>query len=104
MKKQLLFVFLVVGFCFSRAQNLDSLWQVFNNKTQADTNRLKSLQTLIRKYSGNNPETAIVLAQQEEKLAGLLPSSSKKIWIADALANTGFCFMNKGDLPKALDY
>ncbi|HKC66877.1 MAG TPA: tetratricopeptide repeat protein, partial [Bacteroidia bacterium] len=58
----------------------------------------------IRNYSGNNPDTAIVLAQQEEKLAGLLPSSSKKIWIADALANTGFCFMNKGDLPKALDY
>ena len=85
MKKQLLFVFLVVGFCFSRAQNLDSLWQVYNNKTQADTNRLKALQTLIRNYSGNNPDTAIVLAQQEEKLAGLLPSSSKKIAVSGLL-------------------
>src|SRR6185437_14630596 len=104
MKKWLFFIFLITCFCFSNGQNLDSLWKVYNDKTQIDTNRLKAIQTLVRNYSTNNPDTAIILAQQEEKLADLLPATNKKKWIADALSNTGFCFMNKGDLPKALDY
>jgi tetratricopeptide (TPR) repeat protein len=104
MKKHLLFIFLIVNSCLSCAQNLDSLWAVYNNKAEADTNRLKAIQKLIRNYAGNNPDTAIVLAQQEEQLADLLPPSNKKTWIADAFGNAGFCFMNKGDLPKALDY
>ncbi|HXD92592.1 MAG TPA: tetratricopeptide repeat protein [Bacteroidia bacterium] len=104
MKKCLFFILLIACFCISTGQNLDSLWKIYNNKEQADTNRLKAIQTLIRNYATNDPDTAIVLAQLEEKLADLLPPSNKKTWIADALGNTGFCFMNKGDLPKALDY
>src|ERR1700740_3057637 len=58
---------LLTSFCFS--QNKDSLWLVYNKKSNADTVRLKALYDLANSYLDNNPYTAIVFAQLELQLA-----------------------------------
>ena len=84
-------------FCFnSFAQNkmLDSLWSVYKNKNQADTNRFKSVDIIISNYIGNNPDTAIVLAEEELKLA---QSSGQKKYEANALKFLGVAFYYIGN-------
>ena len=86
------------------AQNLDSLWTVYNNKTQADTNRLKAIDALAKSYSSNEPDSAILLAEQELKLANSIHNDKAKKWVAKALNIIGIAFKNKGNYPKALEY
>ena len=87
-------------FCFS--QNTDSLWSVYNNKSLADTSRLKALDDIAVSYTFNNPDTAIVLADQELTYANMIPAG--KIWAANAIKTIGVAMMNKGNYPKALNY
>ena len=70
MKRYFLFntvCLLLSSFCFS--QNKDSLWAIYRNTAEADTNRLKAINEIANLYRDNNPYTAIVLAQQELQLA-----------------------------------
>ncbi len=71
MKRQVIFMVFIGVYYFSFSQNkkLDSLWSVYTNKTQADTNRLKAIYDIARSYMGNNPDTAIVLEKQQLLLA-----------------------------------
>ena len=58
-------IILVCVFCVPlRSQNVDSLWKVYHNKIQVDTNRLKALDAIINIYRDNNPDTTILLAKQ----------------------------------------
>jgi tetratricopeptide (TPR) repeat protein len=82
------------------AQNLDSLWKVYNDKSQVDTNRLNALHSIAWFYSNNNPDTAIILADQEFKLA---QQTKQKKHEGNALTIMGLSYMNKGNYPKALD-
>src|SRR5438132_356793 len=103
MKKLLyiLFVlFLQVLFC--PAQNLDSLSRVYNNKTYADTNRLKAIHIIAWSYTGNNPDTAIALATLELELANSISSEKGKRGIAHAYNTIGVSYMNKNNYPKAV--
>ena len=86
--------------CFS--QNNDSLWAVYNTKSSSDTIRLKALDEMAVSYSFNNPDTAIVLAEQELNFAGTIPHGT--LWTANALKTIGVAYMNKGNYPKALGY
>ncbi|HXD94582.1 MAG TPA: tetratricopeptide repeat protein [Bacteroidia bacterium] len=81
------------------AQNLDSLWRVYNDKSQADTNRLKAIDDIAWSYNNNNPDTAIVLANEELKLA---KASKQKEYEAKALNTIGICYENQGNYPEAL--
>jgi len=83
------------------AENIDSLWTIYNNKTQADTNRLKAIQAIAWGYRSNKPDTAIILAEQELTLA---QASKQKKYEAKALNTMGLAFMNKSSYPKAIDY
>ena len=87
------------SFCFS--QNKDSLWLVYNNKSQTDTTRLKALYTLANSYLDNNPYTAIVFAQLELQLA---EKTNQPKYKAKALNLIGVLHKNKGLYPLALDY
>ena len=98
------FLFFSLIICLSVqvfSQNIDSLWKVYNNKAIADSNRLKAIQGIVSFYRDNNPDTAIILAGQELKLA---QTSGLRKYEGSALNFIGFAFMNKGNYPKALAY
>ncbi|HEX7414622.1 MAG TPA: tetratricopeptide repeat protein [Bacteroidia bacterium] len=104
--KKLIILFCVLLFLqsFCIGQNLDSLWKVYNNQSQADTNRIKAIQVIAWSYRSNKPDTAIVLAEQEIKFVNALPNGKGRKWAADALNTIGAAFTNKGNFPKALNY
>ena len=99
MKKGLLFILLLIYTSFSVAQNLDSLWKVYNDKGQADTNRLKAIDDIAWSYNNNNPDTAIILATEELKLA---EATKQKNYQAKAFNTIGACYENQGNYPEAL--
>src|ERR1700747_2194792 len=98
MKKYFLFIFLFIScFCFfSQNQKQDSLWSVYNNKSLPDTSRLKAIHAIAWNLRGNNPDTAIVFAEQERKLA---EASHQKKWEGGAINIIGISFMYKGNYP-----
>jgi len=85
----------------SIGQNRDSLWKVYNDEEQSDTNRLKAIYSIAWSYRGNNPDTAIVLALQELEFARKL---KQKMFEGKALNTLGVAYMNKGNYPKAMEY
>jgi tetratricopeptide (TPR) repeat protein len=104
-KQIITFVFLLFC-CFAIAQNKknDSLWAIYNNKSQPDTNRLKAIHAIAWNYNSNNPDTAIILSKLELNLADSLPFEKGKKWVAKALNIMGASYTNKGNYPKALEY
>lgn len=111
--KCLLFLFLIffaVGCSFS--QNIDSLYTIYNNKTQPDTMRLNAIHEIAIFYLYNNPDTTLILAKQELELAKVMFNNAKKNtikqagkkWQANSLNIMGASFQIKSDYPRALDY
>ncbi len=93
-------VFLSLGsFCYS--QSTDSLWAVYNNTSQADTNRLKAMYDISWAYIYENPDTAIILAEQQLQLA---QKTHQKKYEGIALKTIGVSFLNKDNSGKALEY
>ncbi len=103
MKKFLLFIFIIGihSFIFSQTKNLDSLWKIFNNKTQADSHRLKIIHEIAWGYTSNRPDTAILLGEKELHLA---QNKKFKKYEAKAYNVLGAAYTNKGMYPKALEY
>src|SRR6266404_1544298 len=98
MKKTLYIFFISVLISqFCAAQKLDSLWKVYNNRNQTDTNRLEAINAISWSYIWNNPDTAIILANQELKLA---QTTKQKKYEASALNTLGNSYSNKGDFTK----
>ena len=96
----MLFIFLVIYTSISVAQNIDSLWRVYTSKSEADTSRLNAIQAIVWGYRSNKPDTAIILAEQELKLA---QTSKQTKYEAKALNTMGVAFMNKGNYPQAIN-
>jgi tetratricopeptide (TPR) repeat protein len=90
--------------CFPQNKTLDSLWSVYNNKSQADTNRLKAIDVLAWQLRINKPDTAIILAEQELNLANVIPNDKGKQWVANAFKTLGASYKNKNNYPKSLEY
>ncbi|MHB8261673.1 MAG: hypothetical protein ACYDCN_07085 [Bacteroidia bacterium] len=89
----------------SQNRKIDSLWKVYNNTAQADTNRLKAIHAIAWSYMSNNPDTAIILAEQELKLANTIPNKQGKKWAANALYTIGASFHYKSNgIVKMLVY
>lgn len=86
----------------SQAQtNLDSLWGVWNDKTQADTTRLDAMYNIAWDgYLNSQPDSAFYFAQMQYDLA---EKSGLKEQMAGALNTQGASFWIRGDYPKALD-
>jgi tetratricopeptide (TPR) repeat protein len=103
MQKHLTFLIALFIGCSSLAQvNLDSLWNVWNDKTQADTSRLKAMNKIAwYGYLFSKPDSAFYFAQLQYDFA---ESVNNKKWMANSLNIQGASFYLKGDYPKALDY
>src|ERR1700741_2477037 len=101
MKRFLLFILLIIGCGFCFAQNIDSLWVVYNNRSEADTNRLKAIDAIVLIYINSNPDTAIILAEQQLDLA---KKTKQKKHEGKALKAIGTAYMFKGDYLKSLEY
>jgi len=79
----------------------DSLWNVYNNASQSDTNRLKAIGSVAKSYLNNNPDSAITLASLEIQLA---EKTKFQKYQAAAFNTIGNAYSNKGEYSKALDY
>ena len=88
----------------SKAQevDLDSLWGVWNNKTQPDTNRLKAMKSIA--YDGylfTQPDSAFYFAQMAYDFA---EARNNKKWMAAALNIQGVSFKEKQNYEKSLEF
>lgn len=84
---------------------MDSLWAVYNNTAQSDTNRLKAIGDIAGSYISNNPDTAIIIGKKQLQFA---EKTKQKKYEAAALRNLGLCYSfynyKKRDRVKALEY
>ena len=81
--------------------NLDSLWQVWNDPNQPDTNRCKAIDDIVWGYMFIQPDSAFYYAQQLNDFAH---SKNLKKYEASALNMQGVSFYVRSDYPKAIDY
>ena len=84
------------------AVNLDSLWGVWNDKSQSDTNRLKAMKKIAWDgYLFSQPDSTYYFAGL---LYGLADEIGSKKWMAIALTTQGVSFYLRADYAKAMDY
>lgn len=79
----------------------DSLWNVWNNSEEADTNRLKAIQALTWPMLSVNLDSAHTLATIQLKFA---EEHQEKRWIGKALYNIATYNYYVGDYPQSLSY
>ena len=97
---------LILPFCLwlttASAVNLDSLWGVWNDKSQPDTNRLKAIGDIAWDgYLFSQPDSAFYFAQLQYNLA---ETSGNKYSMTVALNTQGVSFAIRGELDKAIEY
>ena len=102
-KANLILPLLLFSLLNSISQNkmFDSLWNVYQNKSLADTCRLKAINTMAWRYRHIKPDTAIILAQQELLFA---QQCKQKKYEGQAHNTIGVGFMTKGVWDKALQF
>jgi hypothetical protein len=87
---------------FGQPSNLDSLWSVWNDQTQPDTNRLKAMKKIAWDgYLFSQPDSAFYFAQMRYDLA---EKTGWKKQMAGALNTQGISFFLRGDHPQALNH
>jgi len=97
----------VIGFVFTATigfgqVNLDSLWDVWDDESQPDTNRLKAMYNISwYGYLFSQPDSAFYFAQLECDLA---KSKGLQKQMASALNTQGVSFYIRGDYASAIDY
>ncbi|MDC8000808.1 adenylate/guanylate cyclase domain-containing protein [Aequorivita todarodis] len=101
-KKTILLLFSIFSLCLNAQKNLDSLYGVWQDKTQADSSRIKALKDYIWEgYLFSQPDTALILI---EKLYQFSNKKENLIGIAGATDLKGAFYDNHGMSAKALDY
>ena len=101
-KHLILFIALFIS-CSSLAQvNLDSLWSVWNDTSQPDTNRLKAMRKIAWDgYVFTQPDSAFYYSQVQYDFA---ESVNNKKWMASALNTQAASFYLQGNYEEALIY
>ncbi len=94
--------------CFSQKRppelqnKLDSLWQVWEDTSKADTLRLQAIKSFAWDgYIFSQPDSAYYFAQLEYDFAS---KTNNKIFIANALNIQGASFYIQGNFTDAIDY
>lgn len=104
MKKVLFFLIFLLylpSSGFTQNQRLDSLWAIFSNTAEQDTNRLYAIHAYAWTFNSNNPDSSILMAEKELALA---KQSGERKFEGRAYNTIGFAYNNKGAYPKALEY
>lgn len=83
------------------AQNIDSLWKVFNNKALPDTSRFDACDGLRMAYEETNPDSAMIMAQ---KLYAFSQNMNSGHCQAIAVFSLGFEHFAAGKYREALKY
>ena len=97
-----LFLFFIVWLTSAYAINLDSLWGVWNDSTQPDTNRLNAIQNIAWDvYYKTQPDSTYYFAQIQYEFA---KSVGNKKYISTALHMQAAVYTDHGNIEKALDY
>jgi len=100
--RRFIVVYFLSLFLTSTAQvNLDSLWSVWNEESQADTNRLNAIHKIARDYLYTQPDSAFYFAQLQYDYA---KSKGLKKQMARALNTQGVSFKIQGDYVNAMNY
>ena len=101
MKKIFLYLSLSLIYIPILGINNDSLFRVWNNSSENDTNRLKAIQMLIsQKYMLTNPDSTILLANNMYDLAF---RTHKIRWMANSLKLSGIGHYYKSELNLCLE-
>ena len=101
-KRLTLITSLCLWLSLASAVNLDSLWGVWNDKTQPDTNRLKAMQKIAWDgYLYSQPDSAFYLAQLQYDFA---KSANNKKQMAAAVSTQGESHRIMGNYEQALEY
>ena len=101
-KRLTLFIALFIGFSSLAQVNLDSLWNVCNDNTQADTSRLKAMRKIAWDgYIFSQPDSAFYFAGLQYNFA---ESVNNKAQMASALNTQGVSFYIRGDYANAINY
>ena len=79
----------------------DSLWNVWNDTSAPDTNRLKAIQALTWPMLNVNLDSAYLLAKMQLDFAKKV---NHRKWIARALYNIGAQYYLKSDYQQAISY
>jgi serine phosphatase RsbU (regulator of sigma subunit)/tetratricopeptide (TPR) repeat protein len=100
--KKLLFLLLFLPALSYAQVNLDSLWSVWNDETQTDTNRLKAMKDISWDgYLFTQPDSAFYFAQLQLDFA---KEKGQKEYIANALYIQGISYYLQADYDKAINY
>jgi signal transduction histidine kinase/DNA-binding NarL/FixJ family response regulator len=79
----------------------DSLWNVWNNSSEADTTRLKAIgDVLVAYYAPEFPDSALLFA---EKMKDLALKVNDPHYLAETYSIYGFAYTVKGEHEKALE-
>ena len=101
MLRTLLILPLCLWLTTASAVNLDSLWALWNDTSQADSNRLSAIQEIIQdRYIFSKPDSAFYFAQMQYDLAEV---NGRKIYMAAALNIQGVSFAIRGIHMKAIE-
>ena len=100
-KKTIFSLLFLLCACLCLGQNTDSLWNVYKDKSQVDSNRIKALNAIGSSFEGNNPDSAILLAGIELEFVKKFPKEKQNKWVADAYKTLGSAYINKDNNPKA---
>ena len=99
-----LFLFNFSGLVFARDPVSDSLSAIYHNKKLQDTTRIKAIHAMAWRMNGNNPDSAILWANEELKFIQSVRVNHKEFFEARAYNTLGVASMNKSDFQNALNY
>ena len=96
------FAFLVSPCNIVQAKNLDSLWGVWQDETQHDTNRVRALHNVIwYKYLFTDPDSAFYFSQIHYDFAKNIGNKKE---MASALNKQALVFFYKGDYKQSIEF
>ncbi|MGZ4093622.1 MAG: tetratricopeptide repeat protein [Bacteroidia bacterium] len=93
---------MLVVFFYSGAQNRDSLGKVWNDKSKPDLERLEAIQDLMQICFTYNPDTVIILGEQQLQLSKKRNTADYKRYTSMGYKAIGLSYYYRGNYPKAL--
>ncbi len=93
----------IISFCSTangQKSNRDSLWKVYSDSQQSDTNRLNAIELLIRTYLDTHLDSVILLGQKQAKFA--LETHQDK-YLANAFMFMGYGFYQKENTTQSIE-